>query len=69
MDFRLARTVKFRESNSLEWMAEVFNLTNRLNPTNINRVYGFNPTPNANFQSVTAAENARQVQLAIRYSF
>lgn len=69
VDFRLARTVKFRESNSLELMAEVFNLTNRLNPTNINRVYGFNPTPNANFQSITAAENARQFQLAIRYSF
>ena len=50
-------------------MAEVFNITNRLNPTNINRVYGFNATPNANFQQVTAAENARQFQLAIRYPF
>jgi hypothetical protein len=50
-------------------MAEVFNAANRLNPTNINRVFGFNATPNANFRTVTAAENARQFQLAIRYSF
>ena len=69
VDFRLARTLKLRERSGIELMAEVFNVANRLNPTNINRVYGFNPTPNANFQQVTAAENARQFQLAIRYSF
>ena len=69
VDFRLARTIRIRERNSFELMGEVFNVANRLNPTGINRVFGFNPTPNANFRSVTSAENARQFQLALRYSF
>lgn len=69
VDFRLARIVKIRERNNFEIIGEVFNVANRLNPTGINRVFGFNPTPNANFRSVTSAENQRQFQLALRYSF
>jgi hypothetical protein len=69
VDFRLARNIRFRERNNIELMGEVFNVANRLNPTGINRVFGFNPTPNANFRTVTSAENTRQFQLAIRYSF
>lgn len=69
VDFRLARRVKFFERQSLEMIGEVFNVANRLNPTAINRVFGPNATPNANFRQVTSAENARQFQLAIRYSF
>jgi len=69
VDFRVARNIRFRERNNIELMGEVFNVANRLNPTGINRVYGFNPTPNANFNSIISAENARQFQLALRYSF
>jgi len=69
VDFRVARIIRFRERNNLEFIGEVFNVANRLNPTGINRVFGFNPTPNANFRSITSAENQRQFQLALRYSF
>ena len=54
---------------SLELIAEGFNLTNRLNPTNVNRTWGPNAAANANFNTPTAAETARQFQLAVRFSF
>ncbi len=69
VDLRLSRKVKVRENGELELVGEVFNMANRLNPTAINRVFGFGSTANANFRQVTSAENARQFQLAIRYSF
>lgn len=68
-DVRLARIFKVGEFGKLEMIGEGFNLTNRVNPTNVNRVWGINATPNANFNAVTQAENARQFQLAARFSF
>lgn len=69
IDFRLTRNFRLFERQRLEFIAEVFNLPNRVNVTNVNRVWGFNPTPNANFNQATQAENARQFQLALRWSF
>jgi hypothetical protein len=68
VDFRLTRNFRFRERNRLEFIAEAFNVANVVNATNVQRVWGPNPTPNANFRTVTAAENARQFQLALRWS-
>lgn len=68
-DLRLARMVNPGAGRRLELIAEGFNMTNRLNPTNVNRVWGPNPTANATFNQVTAAESARQFQLAARFSF
>jgi hypothetical protein len=68
-DFRLTRNFRFLDRNRLEFIAEVFNIPNTVNVTNVNRVWGINPTPNANFRTPTAAENARQFQLALRWSF
>lgn len=69
LDLRLSRFIRLGESRRLELIGEGFNLTNRLNPTNVVRVFGPNATPNANFQQVTQAETARQFQLAVRFSF
>lgn len=68
-DLRLSRVVALGGGRRGELMLEGFNLTNRLNPTNVNRVWGPNATANANFNTVTAAETARQFQLAFRFSF
>ncbi|MFN8942079.1 MAG: hypothetical protein ACK5ZJ_20335 [Acidobacteriota bacterium] len=68
-DLRLTRNFRFAERNRLELIVEVFNIANTVNVTNVNRVYGFGATPNANFRIATAAENARQFQLALRWSF
>lgn len=69
LDLRLARQLALGGTRRAEIIVEGFNLTNRLNPTNVNRVWGPNATANANFATVTAAETARQFQLAFRVSF
>lgn len=69
VDVRLTRNFRVFEKGRLETIAEVFNIANRVNITNVNRIFGIGTTPNANFRQSTSAENARQFQLAIRYSF
>jgi Carboxypeptidase regulatory-like domain/TonB dependent receptor len=69
LDLRLSRSLRFGENRRLEFIGESFNLTNRLNPTNVNRIYGPNAAPNATFRQVTQAETARQFQLAVRFGF
>lgn len=68
-DLRLSRMIDLGAGRRVELIAEGFNMTNRLNPTNVNRVWGPNPTANPTFQQVTSAESARQFQLALRVSF
>jgi hypothetical protein len=69
LDLRIARILALGQQHKLELIVEGFNLTNRLNPTNVNRTWGPNAAANANFNTVTAAETARQFQLAARFSF
>ena len=69
VDLRLDRTLPVGGGRTMELIAEGFNLTNRLNPTNVNRTWGPNATANATFNTPTAAETARQFQLALRVSF
>lgn len=68
-DLRLSRIFRTSEDGRLEFIAESFNALNRTNVTNVNRVWGPNPAPNATFQTPVTAENQRQFQLAVRYSF
>jgi hypothetical protein len=69
LDVRFDRTIRLGPHHRLELMVEGFNLTNRLNPTNVNRTWGPNAAANATFNTVTGAETARQFQLAARISF
>jgi hypothetical protein len=69
IDLRLTRNFRVAEFGRAEFIAEVFNAASRLNVTNVNRTFGPNVTPNANFNVATSAETSRQFQLAIRYSF
>lgn len=68
-DLRLDRSLSLGGSRKLELIAEGFNLTNRLNATNVNRTWGPNVASNANFNTPTGAETARQFQLAARIAF
>lgn len=68
-DLRLSRFFPLGGGRRLELIGEGFNMTNRLNPTNVNRVWGPNPTANTNFGQVTAAEASRQFQVALRVNF
>jgi hypothetical protein len=69
LDLRLDRSVPIGGGRTLSLIAEGFNLTNRLNPTNVNRTWGPNATANSTFNTPTAAETARQFQLAARFTF
>ncbi|HWI17613.1 MAG TPA: carboxypeptidase regulatory-like domain-containing protein [Vicinamibacterales bacterium] len=69
VDVRLDRRIGLGRGRKLELIAEGFNLTNRLNPTNVNRTWGPNAAANANFNTPTGAETARQFQLAARFAF
>jgi hypothetical protein len=69
VDMRFDRALPIGGGRTLELIVEAFNLANRLNPTNINRTWGPNATPNASFNTPTGAETARQFQLAMRFSF
>ncbi len=69
VDVRFARTLKVGSNRTLELIGEAFNLGNRLNATNVNRTWGPNATANATFNTPTAAETARQFQLAVRFGF
>ncbi len=69
IDLRLSRLFRLGEQSRLEFIAESLNTLNRTNFTNVNRVWGPNPTPNPTFNNPVTAENQRQFQLAVRYSF
>ncbi|MGI4853623.1 MAG: carboxypeptidase regulatory-like domain-containing protein [Janthinobacterium lividum] len=67
-DFRVSRDLHVHDRNTIQVAAEVFNAPNRLNVTNVNRTFGPAATPNATFNTATAAETARQFQLSIRFT-
>lgn len=69
VDMRFARLLGLGGTRQVELIVEGFNLFNRLNGTGVNRTWGPNETANANFNTLTGAETARQFQLAARFSF
>ena len=66
IDINMAITRKFqlRESQSVEFRAEAFNLPNHLNPNN--PVAAVN---NQNFGKILTARDPRIIQLALKYVF
>jgi hypothetical protein len=82
-DLRLARTLRLGEKVQAEAMAEVFNIANTLNVTDINTVYGSGsligavptqfgqpvPSPLASFGSIRAIDPPRQIQFVLRIHF
>ncbi len=83
LDVRLARVFRFNERLNAELLAEAFNITNTLNVTDINTVYGAadpigpvpqhfgdgTPAPLLSFGSIRATNPPRQIQLAVRVKF
>jgi hypothetical protein len=83
LDIRAARVFRFSEKLNAEFVAEAFNLTNTLNVTDVNTVYGSPgfigaipqhfadgaPAPLPSFGSIRATTAPRQLQLAFRLRF
>lgn len=83
LDLRAARVFRLRESLHAEFVAEAFNITNTLNVTDLNTVYGSpnfigavpehfgdgTAAPLASFGGIRATAAPRQLQLALRLQF
>jgi hypothetical protein len=69
LDLRLSRRIHLGEHANLEVIAEGFNVLNRANLQLPNGVYGAGINPLASFGLPTAADNPRQVQFGLRFSF
>ena len=69
---RLSRTFRITESLRLESVAEAFNLLNRRNNLTRNGTFGagaYPTNPSPTFGQVTAVNDPRSVQLALRLRF
>lgn len=69
LDLRLSRKFGFTEKMNLEVLAEGFNILNRSNYSVPNNVFGTGTTPLASFGRPTAAQDARQIQIGLRFVF
>ena len=69
---RLSRTFAVSESVRLEALADGFNLTNHMNGVTVNGVFGagaYPSNPSSTFGQITAVNDSRSLQLALRVSF
>ncbi len=72
LNARLSRSFRISESLRLQAMLEGFNLTNHLNGVTLNSVFGtgtYPTTPSSTFGQITAVDDSRALQLAVRLSF
>jgi hypothetical protein len=77
VDLRISKRFRFSETMNLEFLAEGFNIFNRVNVTNINnrayRISGTNLNADPLFGTPSGAGNSifreRQIQLATRFQF
>jgi hypothetical protein len=69
---RLSRSFQVTERLRLEGLAEGFDLTNHVNGVTLNGVFGtgaFPSNPSSSFGQVTAVNDPRSMQLALRLHF
>ncbi|HTX39170.1 MAG TPA: TonB-dependent receptor [Bryobacteraceae bacterium] len=69
---RLSRSFGLSERFRVETMAEGFNLTNHVNGVTVNGVFGtgaYPTNPSATFGQITAVDDSRSFQLALRVRF
>jgi len=80
LDMRFSKTFRFRETNSLQFLAEGFNITNRTNYAAVNNIVGATFGPPFNVHGTaslspsqplgfTSALPKREIQLGVRFSF
>jgi len=71
-NLRLSRTFALGERARLQVLAEMFNALNHVNVVTLNGVFGtgaYPTTPSATFRQITAVNDPRSGQFAVRLSF
>ena len=69
---RVSRTIRLGATRQVELLAEVFNLTNHVNPLARNTTFGSGPYPTSplpTFNQITAVGDSRTWQFAVRTRF
>jgi hypothetical protein len=69
---RLSRSFHLSETLRLEAMAEAFNLTNHLNGVTLNGVFGtgtYPTSPSSTYKQITAVNDPRSMQFALKIQF
>jgi hypothetical protein len=72
LSLRLSRSFRLAGSVRAEAMVEAFNLTNRVNPLTRNTNFGsgaYPTNPSPSFGQITAVQDPRALQFAIRVKF
>jgi hypothetical protein len=69
LDLRIARSFHVAGPHTLELLVDAFNLLNRTNLLIPNNIFGPGGTPLSGFGQPTAAGDARQLQLGVRWAF
>ena len=72
LNTRLSRTFRLTERLRMEGIAEAFNVLNHRNNLTLNGTFGtgvYPVNPSATFGQVTAVNDSRVLQLALRFSF
>ena len=72
LDTRFGWRLPMGNGNTLDLSADVFNLTNRVNPLTRNTNFGagsFPSHPSSTFNQITAVGDPRSVQLGLRLTF
>src|SRR5882724_3596704 len=69
MDFRVLKYFPFGGAKRLDVVAEVFNLFNSANISQINPVFGSDMTPIPGFRRSIAGTGARQIQFSLDFEF
>ena len=68
-DFRILKYFPFGGAKRLDVVAEVFNVFNSANVSQINPVFGSELTPMPGFRRPIAATGARQLQFSLDFEF
>ena len=72
LNLRLSRSFQFSERLRLEGLAEMFNVTNRVNGVTLNGTFGsgaYPSNPSPTFGQVTSVAEPRSGQVALRLTF
>ena len=69
LDLRLLKFFNIRPHGKLDLVVEAFNLLNRTNVTQLNRVYGFSASPLASFGRPVDADSPRHIQFSVDFEF
>jgi hypothetical protein len=69
MDFRVLKYFPFGGAKRLDVVAEVFNVFNGANVSQINPVFGSDRTPMSGFRQPIAGTGARQIQFSLDFEF